>query len=168
MQPTRRQLLAGIAAVAFLPRFAFAADDHAGVGTLDKGTFLWTNGGGNPFKGTLDQAMELAGIPADMRPRISAAVAHHPKGHDTYELRDGDPVGTMVFTRKKHWVAKETVAMPSKWKSKASRIAAVWYVNDETGVQYRIIKPLVCGNWSFARYGAPLPCRCEPSKGDAC
>lgn len=169
MEVTRRQLIAGSAALVLLPRIAIAANQHDGVGILDKGVFHWTNGGGNPYKGTLAEAMELAGVPQNMRSRIEAEVAAHPRGHQSYTLQDGDRVGVMVFTRKKHWVAKETVAMPSKWKSGASREASVWYVTTPELAQWRIMKPKVCGNWSFDDFGAAVLCpRCDVSQGDAC
>lgn len=158
-----------VASVVLLSRGAAAATDDR-PGTLQNGMFSWTNGGGSPYKGTLAKAMELAGVPQEMRSRIEEEVAAHPQGNAaSYTLPDGYKVGSMVFTSKGHWISKETVAMPSKWKSSASREALVWYIDIPEGGQIRVIKPLVCGNWSFKTFAAPALCpRCEPEKGDAC
>lgn len=136
-------------------------------GHLERGTFYWSNGGGDPYTGTLDHALSIGGIEDErVRALIASAVEAAPEGHQIYTIEDGDKLGVMVSGD--GWVARSTIAQPSSWKEGRSREAKVWYVVDpETGVQYRIMRATVCGNWILQFYNAPEKCRCVPEK-DAC
>lgn len=136
-------------------------------GSLEGGTFHWSNGGGDPYTGTVDHALQLGGIDdSRVRSLIISAINAAPGGHQTYTIQNGDRLGVMVSGN--GWVARDTIAVTSSWKAGRSRSAKVWYILDpETGVQYRIMRAAVCGNWLIDFYGAPERCRCVPEK-DAC
>jgi hypothetical protein len=143
---------------------AFAEWDN---GHLEGGQFQWTNGGGDPYTGTLDQAFQLAGI-TDPRVRnaLIQLIDENPNGNSpVYEIQDGDPMGVMISGD--GWVARDTVAWPSRWVAGRSRDARVWYwVDPNTGAQYRVMIPAVCGNVVVEYYGVAERCRCEAE--DAC
>ena len=136
-------------------------------GHLSSGTFVWANGGGDPYRGTLDTALRLAGIgDARVRSLINTAVERQPNGQSAYTIQDGDRLGVMISGD--GWVARNPVARVSLWKAGRSHQAAVWYVLDpQTGVQYRVMRAAVCGNWLIEFFGAPERCRCEVGV-DAC
>ncbi len=137
-------------------------------GELSQGAFYWSNGGGDPYHGTAEHAFRLAGIDdARVLNLLLAAVSANPHGNaDRYTIQDGDRLGVMV-SGSDGWVARNTVAWTSSWVSGRPRTASVWYVLDpETGVQYRLMKADVCGNWIIEYYGAAKKCRCQI--GDAC
>lgn len=147
-------------AFALLPTTSHA--QQWGEGQMVSGEFRWTNGGGDPYRGSLAHALELGGI-ADARVRsaLVSLVAVHPRGNAArYTIMDGDRLGVMI-SGQTGWVARHTIAMPSQWRQGRSRHASVWYWRDQqTGVQYRLMKADVCGNWLIDYYGAPELCRC--------
>jgi len=137
---------------------------------MPDGTFAWSNGGGDPYRGSLQQAMEFAGITSSRVQRlISAAVQEAPNGNAAqFRIYDGQHMGVMVSGSGRRWAARHAVAYPSRWPAGRTRWAKVWYVRDEqTGVQYRVVLPLVCNNWSFDYYGAAAQCPCRTGI-DAC
>lgn len=146
---------------------AFATNNWSN-GSLEGGTFVWSNGGGDPYTGSLDYALQLAGID-DVRVRkiITNAVHKAPNGNaGGYTIQDGDRLGVMISGD--GWVARNPVAKVSSWHQGRSRNAHVWYVTDpQTKIQYRLMKPRVCGNWLVEFFGAPEKCRCQVGR-DAC
>lgn len=160
----RRAFVLGVAALC-VARPQFAQADWAN-GQIVGDQFEWTNGGGDPYRGTFENALTLAGI-TDPRVRGLMIAAVSGPG-ETYEIKDGDQFAVMI-SGNPGWVAQNVVAYPSRWRSGRSRMLRVWYVTDPVNRdQYRIVHPGVCGNWCFDHFGAALPCRCELRLGDAC
>lgn len=165
----RRQfLLGGLASSLASPSMAAQAWPN---GTLSGGTFAWTNGGGDPYSGSLTDAMDIAGL-SDRRVQrlILAAVSAAPGGNaPRLVITDGLDVGVMVSGRgERRWAARHAIAYPSRWQRGRSKMASVWYVKDKsTGMQYRLIVPDVCNNPCFDYYGAAKLCPCRPGL-DAC
>lgn len=159
-------MLIGTIILLFLPATASAQEWQNG--TLERGTFHWSVGGGDPYRGSLDHALQIAGI-RDLRVRqgLRRAVANHPRGNaPAYIINDGDRLGVMV-SGNPGWVARQAIAWPSQWPRGAPRTAHVWYwVDPETDIQYRLMRASVCGNWLIQYYGAAERCRCQI--GDAC
>lgn len=165
----RRQLLLG--GLALLLASPSAAMQTWPNGTLSGGTFAWTNGGGDPYSGSLTEAMVIAGL-TDTRVQrlILSAVKAAPSGNaPRLTITDGLDLGVMVSGRgAQRWAARHAIAYPSRWQKGRSRLASVWYVRDTvSGMQYRLIIPDVCHNPCFDYYGAATQCPCRPGI-DAC
>jgi len=143
-------------------------------GELDlvSGEFLWTNGGGDPLRlsweKTLKQKRVAEKVPAHVRVELLGRIRVALKGLPTHQVADGDREDVM-FSGKKGWMAKNVVAMPSKWPSSRSRDAwAVYYTDPKTGNQWRLTVYKACNNIALTGVAAPLQCVCVPEKGDAC
>lgn len=167
---TRRNVIHMLAGVAMMPLLPATANAQVWPnGTLERGTFNWRVGGGDPYRGSFDHALQLAGIrDARVRQALGTLVANHPRGNaPRYVIQDGDQLGVMV-SGNPGWVARNTIAWPSQWPAGASRTAYVWYwVDPATDVQYRLMRAMVCGNWLVEYYGAAEQCRCQIGR-DAC
>lgn len=165
----RRDFLAGIVAV--LVACPVEARTRWPNGELmPDGSFAWMVGGGDPYRGSLRHAMQTAGI-TDRRVQelILQAVQSAPEGNaPQFQIYDGQYMGVMVSGSDGGWAARRAVAYPSRWPRGRTRWAKIWYVRDQqTGVQYRVVLPLVCNNWSFDYYGAAQQCPCRTGV-DAC
>ncbi len=164
-----KYIFLGVVAIWMAMTPTSSSAQHWGEGQLVQSDFLWTNGGGDPYRGSLDNALQLGGITdALVRGALVQLVAAHPRGNAArFTIQDGDRLGVMV-SGQIGWVARQTVAMPSQWRSNRSREVSVWYWRDPaTGVQYRLMKADVCGNWIIQYYGAAELCRCD-RRVDAC
>ena len=147
---------------------ASAADISKPNGNRSGGVFYWSNGGGDPYHGSLKHALNIMGVPAGDKAGIISRV--NSKAPQRFTIKNGDRFTAMVSGRS-GWVTTNVVARTSMWRSGRTRSASVWYyTNQHTGVQYRIIKPSVCKNWIVDIYKGPnvLNCRCHPRLGDAC
>lgn len=165
----RRDFLIG-ALAALVTRSVEARTRWPNGELMPDGTFAWTVGGGDSYDGSLQQAMQIAGI-TDRRVQmlIRSAVENAPNGNaPRFQIYDGQRMGVMVSGSGRRWAARHAVAYPSQWPRGRTRWAKVWYIRDEvTGVQYRVVLPLVCRNWSFDYYGAAQQCPCRTGI-DAC
>jgi len=165
----RRILLGNLAAVGASSVWPLAAQAARwSNGTLEGGSFHWRNGGGDPYRGSLAQAIRLAGInDAATAQALQRLIRAQPGGNSrAYRIRDGDRLGVMISGH--GWVARNTVAWPSQWRRGASRTAAVWYLDNSRYGEVRVMKAHVCGNWLFEFFGSGRFCRCSPGQGDAC
>lgn len=164
----RRNFLAGALATLACPAIAQGRWPNGEL--MPNGTFAWTVGGGDPYRGSLRQALALAGITERrVQQLIASAVQAAPNGNAArFQIYDGQQMGVMISGSGGGWAARHAVAYPSRWPPGRTRWAKLWYIRDEvTGVQYRVVYPLVCGNWSFDYYGAAEQCPCRPNV-DAC
>lgn len=166
MELSRRHFLLA-AAASSVPQLLQAAGRFPN-GTLESGVFHLRNGGGDPYRGSLSRALSLAGIGGGgLGQRVQQLIAANPQGNSRpYQIHDGDRLGVMISGH--GWVARNTVAWPSQWRSGASRTSYVWYLDDPQYGEVRIMRASVCGNWLFAFLGADRLCRCNPAQGDAC
>lgn len=137
-------------------------------GSLQGSQFVWSNGGGDPYRGSLDQALSLAGISdAKLRRTLSAVVNANPRGNaPRHTIQNGDKLGVMISGS--GWVARNSVAQTSSWRSGRSRQASVWYYNHPKLGQIRLIRADVCGNWIIWFSRVAEKCRCDKTAGDAC
>lgn len=150
-----------------LPLVAQAQDISKPNGMRTADEFKWSNGGGDPYQGTFAYALNLIGVPLADRAALQAKVAS--SLGQRYTIHDGDRFQTMV-SGQSGWVTTNVVAETKKWQSGRTQVAEVWYYTNPQGVQYRVVRALVCGNWMVDVYGAPqiLNCRCHVPSGDAC
>jgi hypothetical protein len=168
---TRRGAVLALAAL-FTGSKTYAASTHPN-GWYDPQTrsFRWDNGGADPLKVSVEKVLRDPRIAeqvskADLEVLI-LKIKEARKGPPNHEVMDGERSDIMV-SGKKGWIAHNVVAIPSRWKKGRSRAAWVVYHMNAEGVQYRVMFYQVCSNVAVTRYGAPVQCRCDTSKGDLC
>jgi hypothetical protein len=153
--------------ILLLPLSAMAQDISKPNGLRTAGVFNWSNGGGDPYQGTFAHALDLIGVPLQDRAALQTKVAT--TSGQQYTIQDGDRFQTMV-SGQKGWVTTNVMAKTDMWQSARTHAADLWYYTNPQGVQYRVVRARVCGNWMVDVYGAPniLNCRCHVASGDAC
>lgn len=150
-----------------LPFSALAQDIAKPNGLRSQDTFHWSNGGGDPYQGSLSHALDLIGVPAADKMALMSKVTSTPG--QRYTIQQGDRFQTMV-SGQQGWVTTNVVAQTSSWHAGRTKAATVWYYTNPSGVQYRVVRANVCGNWLVDVFGAPhvLNCRCHVASGDVC
>lgn len=149
------------------PALAAAQDISKPNGSRAGDTFTWSNGGGDPYQGSLAHAFAIIGVPTADRTALLAKVSN--TAGQRYAIENGDRFQTMV-SGQQGWVTTNVVAQTSSWRAGRTKAATVWYYTSPSGLQYRVVRAHVCGNWLVDVYGSPqvLNCRCHVASGDAC
>jgi len=109
-----------------------------------EGVFYYRYPARDPYRGTLEKALELLGYPIEVRKAFVEKVRTTPKNKIVHiELRKGDRIAAMTFGKAK--VKRNVIAA---WDDQYHLYAARLYETEFEGKVYRLIYPLVCGNWS--------------------
>lgn len=173
---SRRHVLLGgcvSAAVLLQPRDSVAVTKTYGEGDWDMvaNVFIWNNIGGDPlriaYRAALMQERIADQVPPYVLEALLAQLETARKGPTNHVIRHDDRSNLMLSGN--GWIAQNVVADVAKWRTHVSRDAWVVYYKDRSdGRQYRLILAKGCNNLLLDRFDAPIICRCEPQKGDAC
>lgn len=103
--------------------------------------FLWKYPAGDKFKGSLDEALKLLNYPEDVAKLLKFEV--NDGSFELINITVGDRFAAMTFGKNK--VRKNVVAA---WKNKSRLLAVKKYTVRFNAIEYSLVYPLVCGNWS--------------------
>lgn len=172
----RSLLLGGLATLAVSGLPAQAAPTFLnGELNAARGTFDWTNGGGDPLQRSWhgDGFRRALAIPRLNLDAATQAGLRQTLLQPAFErinltnLYEGKVMGDVMLSGN-GWIAMRPRLISRSWKKGRSRMASWWsWTNRETGERWEVIVPDVCTNLVLTRLGQAVPCVCEPQK-DAC
>lgn len=103
--------------------------------------FLYKFPGRDPYKGSLKDALEMLGYPSEVSRGLEAKVASN---HFTWmKINKGDRLAAMTFGKMKF--RRNVIAA---WENSNHSELAKLYEIEADGKIYRLLCPIVCGNWS--------------------
>jgi hypothetical protein len=122
----------------------------AGFGLLARGVVaetVWVHPDRDPFTGTLDDALSLFAAKGIPRQVLDAQRGLYVSGRCT-RRRIGDGERIDLMTSGRNQVLPDVVAAVSLWPDWAPRRATVCLAATAQGMEYALLRPDVCGNWS--------------------
>lgn len=119
--------------------------------------FYWENVNADPYKGTAEEALALLGY--DEAARLALAEKISKGEYEKYSIKKGEIIAVMTFGQKK--VYRNVISSFKKRQTVEARL----YEAEVDGRVYRLLYPLVCGNWSrLEEKTIPPEITAEPAK----